>query len=499
MKKDAFGDFQTPTKLSRQICCLLAQQNISPATVIEPTCGKGSFILAALEHFPQVESVFGVEINAEHIQFLRQRVTHRDLADKVKIHHQNFFNVDWETILAEFPEPLLIIGNPPWVTNSTLGLLNSRNLPKKTNFQNHSGLDALTGKSNFDISEWMLLHLIQLMSGRDGVLAMLVKTSVARKTLKYLWQKELEIGQSHMYLLDGKQEFGVSVDMCLFVCHTHSNNKSQTCKVYNGLSGGNYLTTFGFKEGHLVANITHYQQWKHLLSTTEKHYTWRSGMKHDAAKVMELTRHPTFYQNKLGESWVLEDDYVYPLLKSSDIAKGGVEHPRRWVLVPQTYVGESTIHIKHKAPQTWHYLNNHRAIFDKRKSAIYKNKPNFSIFGVGEYSFALWKVAISGLHKQLKFVVIGPYENKPVMLDDTCYFIPCESRREADLLVRLLNSPIAKAFFSVFIFWDSKRPITASILSQLDVVLLTEELQLESEIKEFLPIEKAKQLSLLTL
>jgi tRNA1(Val) A37 N6-methylase TrmN6 len=498
-RKKEFGDFQTSIKLSRQICHLLTQQGISPAVVVEPTCGKGSFILASLEYFPQIERVFGIEINADHIHPLRQELNHRNLSDKVEIRHCDFFDVDWKSIFVEFPDPLLIIGNPPWVTNSTLGLLNSQNLPEKTNFQNHSGLDALTGKSNFDISEWMLIHLIQLMSDRDGVLALLVKTSVARKVLKHLWEKKVEIGQSHIYLLDGRQEFGVSVDMCLFVCNTNGNFKNQTCKVYNGLSKETFLTTFGFSDGHLVANIDNYNRWKHLISTTEKHYRWRSGIKHDAAKVMELTSHTAFYKNGLGETFILENDYVYPLLKSSDVAKGIVWQPRRWVLVPQSYVGESTAHIKHNASETWNYLNDHKAFFDKRKSSIYKNKPKFSIFGVGDYSFAFWKVAISGLYKNLRFVVVGPYEDKPVMLDDTCYFISCKSKKEADFLASLLNSSIAKDFFSSFIFWDSKRPITANILSQLDILLLAEELGFESKINEFVHPEKVKQLPLFPL
>lgn len=387
IRKKEFGDFQTPIKLSRQICRLLAQQGISPAVIIEPTCGKGSFILASLEYFPQVEGVFGIEINANHIHPLRQELNRRNFSDKVEIQHCDFFGINWEAILAKFPEPLLIIGNPPWVTNSTLGQLNSQNLPEKTNFQNHSGLDALTGKSNFDISEWMLLHLIQLISGRDGILAMLVKTSVARKVLKYLWEKKIDIGQSQIYLLNSQQEFGVSVHMCLLVCHTNDNHnhKNQICKVYDGVSEEIFLTTFGFNNGNSVANINSYNKWKHLISTTKKHYKWRSGIKHDAAKVMELTKNTTFYKNNLGETCVLEDDYIYPLLKSSNIAKGAVERPRRWVLVPQNYVGESTVHIKHNTPKTWNYLNNHKIFFDKRKSSIYKNKPKFSIFGVGDY------------------------------------------------------------------------------------------------------------------
>ncbi len=496
IKRKEFGDFQTPVNLSRRICHLLVRQGVSPASIIEPTCGKGSFVLSALEYFPKTEKIFGADINSQYIHLLKQALERRNLSTKVEILQRDFFDLDWQSILDRHPQPILILGNPPWVTNSALGALNAGNVPPKTNFQKYPGLDALTGKSNFDISEWMLIHLLQWMSNQNGVLAMLVKTAVARKVLKHLWKSNKSIWQSSVYLLDGKQEFGVSVDMCLFVCRTEMKNEAKTCGVYHNIDADKPLSTFGFSEGYLIANISDYHQWKHLISTKPNGYRWRSGLKHDAVQVMELTRHAAFYRNGLDEPYPLEDDYIYPLLKSSDLAKGLVDKPRRWVLVPQTYVGENTIHIKHLAPKTWDYLNGHKAFFDKRKSIIYRNKPRFSIFGVGDYSFATWKVAISGLYKTLKFVAIGPYQGKPVMLDDTCYFIPCRSSDEAELLSYMLNSSIAKKFFSAFIFWDAKRPITAGILARLDIFLLAKELGVEKDLQAYTPNEQAKQLSL---
>ena len=61
-------------------------------------------------------------------------------------------DVDWDAVLAGDPGPWLVLGNPPWVTNAELGLLKNSNLPIKSNFQGHKGLEALTGKANFDIS-----------------------------------------------------------------------------------------------------------------------------------------------------------------------------------------------------------------------------------------------------------------------------------------------------------------------------------------------------------
>jgi hypothetical protein len=63
------------------------------------------------------------------------------------------------------------------------------------------------------------------------------------------------------------------------------------------------------------------------------------------------------------------------------------------LLVTQKYVGENTHHIQENAPKTWSYLQNNADRFKKRKSSIYKNRPEFSIFGVGNYTFAPWKIA----------------------------------------------------------------------------------------------------------
>ncbi|MEA3309566.1 MAG: hypothetical protein U9Q70_08670 [Chloroflexota bacterium] len=117
-------------------------------------------------------------------------------------------------------EPILVVGNPPWVTNAELMRLESDNLPQKTNLWNFSGLDSIIGKSNFDISEWMLIHILERIAGRDVVLAMLCKTSVARKVLRYAWEKEIGLESSSLYLFDAGEIFGVSVDACLLVCKT---------------------------------------------------------------------------------------------------------------------------------------------------------------------------------------------------------------------------------------------------------------------------------------
>ncbi|NJO29262.1 MAG: hypothetical protein HC874_18265 [Richelia sp. SL_2_1] len=77
-------------------------------------------------------------------------------------------------------------------------------------------------------------------------------------------------------------------------------------------------------------------------------------------------------------------------------------------------------------------------------------------------------MAISGLHKQPRFRIVYPIKNRPVMLDDTCYFISCNSIEEAILLACLFNSDICLDFMKSITFLDAKRPITKKLLQSIN-------------------------------
>lgn len=469
--KIEFGDFQTPQELSDRVCRLLST-GLRPASLIEPTCGIGNFLISGVKTFDSLQVAKGIDINPQYIDLLKQRQTEAYLPLDVRV--GDFFTVDWQRELRELPEPILIIGNPPWVTNAAVGNVNGSNLPEKTNFLNFTGLDAITGKANFDISEWMLIQMLDLVTGRQAVIAMLCKTMVARKIVTYAWNKKVNLTSAAMYKIDAKKYFNVSVDACLLVLRTGSEITEKTCSIFETIEDTNPSTVLGFNEHRLIANVEYYAKWRHLQG--ESPYRWRSGIKHDCSKIMEFSQTEHGYKNRLGECVDLEEEYIFPMLKSSDVSKKGPIIPSRWMLVPQRSVGERTDQIKDKAPKTWKYLTSHSKYLDARKSSLYRNRPQFSIFGVGDYSFSPWKIGISGLYKHLQFTLIGPYKNKPVVLDDTCYSISCSNQEEAKILYMILNSETARQFFTSFIFWDSKRPITVDTLNSLDILKLASEL-----------------------
>lgn len=476
-----FGDFQTPDNLALSVINLVKKQGIKPLSIIEPTCGQGAFILASIDNFTDVKTIVGVDINKTYVDELYHKIEAFKTEINIKIIHHDFFTFNWDQLLNQLPDPILIMGNPPWITNSRLGKISSNNLPEKSNFQALNGLDALTGKSNFDLSEWMILQQIEWLKNRQGTIAMLCKTAVARKVLLYAWKHNYPIDSAYIYSIDALRYFNASVDACLLLLNIKSNSITvKQCYFYDNLSQTKLVNILGYDQHIIISNWEKYQQFKHLYGT-EKSYLWRSGIKHDCSKVMELNKTETGYQNGYRVNISLEDTYIYPLLKSSDLANGRITQCRKYVIVTQKTIGEETNSIQVKAPKTWQYLQHYANLFEKRKSAIYKNRPAFSIFGIGDYTFSPWKVAISGFYKHLTFIPVSLIEGKPAIFDDTIYFLPCYCEKQAQFLADLLNSEPAQQFFNSMIFWTDKRPITINILRRMVLQALARELKQEKE------------------
>jgi hypothetical protein len=448
-----FGDYQTPPALAARVVGLLERFGIQPKSVLEPTCGVGNLLAALLEAYPLVLAR-GLEINPEHAQTAQQRLD----AD---IRQGDFFAQDLNQLFSSLPTPRLVLANPPWVTHAAV---DGENLPKKHNLNSEKGLVARTGKSNFDLAEAMLLPLLERMTSGDALIA-IIKTSVARKLFKQAIEKGWHLTDFAMFAIDAKQEFLAAVDACAFVCRVGTKSQND-CTVFDALESTIPRSTLTVEQQRLIADKNAYQHAQVFLGKSP--VVWRSGIKHDCASVMELKIVGRQLENAFGQQPDLEPDCLYPLLKSSDLGNGRIE-PRAMLLVTQSQLGENTRHLAFSAPKTWAYLQQHRQKLASRGSSIYQNQPEFALFGVGQYSFAPYKVAISGLYKRLEFVFVPPHRDLPVVFDDTCYFLPCQTEAEARVYHALLSSPEAHQALSALIFWDEKRPITKERLSALEL------------------------------
>lgn len=457
MASDQFGDFQTPPALAQAVLARLGP--LVWDRVLEPTCGTGAFLAAARSQL-QAKEVLGIEIQSEYANVARHYAPVLDA---------DIFALDLGQDLpwSNRDGSLLVVGNPPWVTNAQLGSLGSANLPAKSNIRKLSGLDAMTGASNFDIAEYIWLKLITELAASGPTIALLCKTSVARNVLALCAQFRLPITDASLFEIDAKAAFGVSVNACLFVLRVAQGSADYTCAWYESLADSAPVRRIGVVNGRLVADVDTYNETSEIDGISP--VVWRQGIKHDAASVMELDVRDDRLRTKAGEVVDLEAEFVLPLLKSTDVFRGRTLRHTKRMIVPQRSLADSPEHLVRAAPSLFAYLERHGAVLDARKSSIYRSRPRFSVFGVGDYSFTPFKVAVSGLHKGAAFRAVGPHDGQPVVFDDTCYFTPVRSREEAVALCALLRSIPCQRAIQSLAFWDSKRPITKKLLQRLDL------------------------------
>ena len=451
--KREFGDYQTPLEFAAKICRFLKiERNINPATVLEPTCGVGNFLQAALEF--DAEKYFGIEINPDYCKICA------DIKDKrVEVINANFFDYALKNLPVS--GELLVIGNPPWANNETLSKLNSTNLPTKSNFKKLNGLDALTGAANFDICEYILLKLINTYRDTSTALAVLCKTSTARNVFAELSRTHVNFSACEIFEFDAAKIFGINASACLLLIKlTADKISSDVCKIYSLTAPNAVKNILTCREGILHSS--------ELAFDGKCCFEWRQGIKHDCAKILELTELNGRLVNGAGEVVDAEEDLIFPLIKSSAIKRAIItDFPKR-LLVTQRRVNEDTAHIEFDFPKTWRYLNRNAEIFAARKSSIYRGRPKFAVFGVGDYSYSRCKVVVSGFYKTPLFALTFSPDGKPVMTDDTTYFIGFENFETAYPAMLLLNSPPVQEFLTAMSFPDAKRPYTKKILARID-------------------------------
>ena len=251
--KSQFGDFQTPEALAFTIVEILKKNHkLTPSVIIEPSCGKGSFIKAVSDGFPGVK-ILGYDINHDYICEAKTTLLNSSNADQISLDVADFFELDWKSIISELSGFILVIGNPPWVTSSELGILKSENLPTKSNFQNRRGIEAITGSGNFDISEWMLLRHVEWLSTRTGAIAVLCKYSVARKVMRHIMNGSNPSYVGHIYPIDTKAHFNACVEACLFVLITGRGNND--CDIYESLNSTTPSRVIGARGDDIVNNV----------------------------------------------------------------------------------------------------------------------------------------------------------------------------------------------------------------------------------------------------
>ncbi len=500
----ARGDFQTPPGLAQEICRRLRDAGLSPASVIEPTCGVGNFLGAAVEAFPSLHRIVASDLDVGYVEQARAALAAAPHSAACDWRVEDCFHADWPARIAALPRPWLLLGNPPWVTTSRLAVVGGANGPERRNVDRVRGIAALTGGGNFDISEALVRLALRLVGqggeAVGGALALLCKATVARKALAAGWRDEwpgLAAAECTFHRIDARRWFGASVSAGLLVVRTdRAGALPRSCREFATLDasvdGAAALRTFGWRDGELLAEVASAAATAAITidgcagtprrvatsaepeaatvrgstdsSSRDASARWRSGIKHDAAAVFELRRDGDRWRNDLGERVELEAELVFPLLKATDLHHG--RPPSRWLLVPQRTPGEDPTARLAAAPSTRAYLARHASLLAARKSRLWRTRASALLFGLGPYAFTDWKLAVSAFHLPPRLRVVGPFEGRPVVVDDTVCVLPCTHEAAAYATAAALASPAARTALAARVFADRKRPLTVGVLDR---------------------------------
>ena len=149
----------------------------------------------------------------------------------------------------------------------------------------------------------------------------------------------------------------------------------------------------------------------------------------------------------------LEPDLIYPLLRGRDV--------HRWRAVPSAHIlmvqdpekrrGMDEEELQRHHPKTYAYLKRfetvlrHRAAYSRyfvreAPSGRAEVGPFYSMFDVGSYTFAPYKVVWPWIAKRIRAAVVTEHGGRPVLPDNNVTLVACSSEQEAHYFAAMLNS-----------------------------------------------------------
>ena len=147
----------------------------------------------------------------------------------------------------------------------------------------------------------------------------------------------------------------------------------------------------------------------------------------------------------------IEPGLLYPLLRWADVSRYRAR-PSAHVLLAQDVVTRTGIDravMQHEYPRTYAYLKRFERMLTAR--AAYRryqaSKVFYSMYNVGRYTVAPIKVVWRRMDRRINAAVVRQVDDlilgpRPVIPQETCVLIPCETASEAHYACAVLNSSI---------------------------------------------------------
>lgn len=486
----ALGEYYTPRGVAELAVESLEVEDMLDATFLDPGCGSGVFTSVCIDAKINASgkvtaddlidnitsSVYGLDLNpvavkSTKLAYILSLLPLLDQAES-KVLEIPVFLTDALQLTRDEPitfqnksfDPNVdyLIGNPPWITwgrlDDTVKDAWRAMYVEQLNLLPHEGVDLRLGYANDDISipyVWVCIHhYLKENGGAAFVLKRDIMKGPAGKLLRTLNVSDRPLSVMHIHDFNKLRPFGDQVGANAAIYTLSVDTPPQfpipTISWTNGDSSSDFSTknsiyeTLEREETEITSlyDDDHTSAWirrdAERGALGECSHDIRHGVKDDANDVFDIQR---------SQIDKLEPDLVYPYIKSRHIVKYGLfGHDLR--LVPIKKANEDNeVELKNKYPRTYEYLQQNRDVLDSRSSSWLQDGPFYNVFGLGDYTWADYKVAWCRLGFKPHFSVISTVDDpdlgeKIVVPGDHYMFIATKHEREAHFLCGLLNSSL---------------------------------------------------------
>ena len=424
----------------------------------------------------------------------------RELFEKLSALERQGLNGVWARVLKNAFMPLFlepfdyVAGNPPWVNWESLPdgyRADTTHLWQDYGLFVHSGMDTILGKGKKDISTLMTYVAADRYLKDEGKLAFLITQSAFKTAGAGQGFRRFRIGEqgSHLRVL------GVD-DMSELQPFEGATNRTSIFVLQKGQPTRYPVTYTYWKKAARGKGLDYDSTLEEVMALTKRLNFQALPVNTDDPTSAWLTARPralTAVQKLLGPSdyqahagvysgganavyWVeivaerpdglvvvrnitedakrevesvtqeIEPDLLYPLLRCRDVQRWQVT-PSAYILLvqdPQTRRGIAEGEIQRRWPKTWAYLKRFETVLWKRKSQavrrLMEKGPFYSMFAVGEYTFAPYKVVWPNMGDRLDAAVISEVGGKSLLPQHIVSLAPFEEPDEAHYVCACVNS-----------------------------------------------------------
>lgn len=146
----------------------------------------------------------------------------------------------------------------------------------------------------------------------------------------------------------------------------------------------------------------------------------------------------------------IEPDLLYPLLRGRDVQRWHAEPSAQIIIAHKPGMRLNAIPGNEMASQyfaTYKYLKQFEGVLRQRasrgiKDMINKGAPFYTMFAIGDYTFAPWKVVWREQFSYMVASVVGTADDKPIIPDHKLMLISLTDKTEANYLCSMINSKL---------------------------------------------------------